>query len=374
MVKIYYRILVSAYKTFGFSIVFGRWLLLLPVLFLFTPFTLFLDRIFFSNCFKLPVKAPIFIIGNPRSGTTFLHNLLTQTEDFVAFKTWHIIFPSLTARVFLRPIINYLIRNNRTSIVPEHVGHRVILDGIEEEELLFFHKLDTQFVLQLSPLLFDNQDYPELRFHDKQPDARRKSSVTFFKRCLQRQIYYTGRKRVVAQIHYSIHRLKTLKETFPDAKFVYLVRSPLKVIPSHLSLTQNMLAHEWDFNKIPQDKLKQCLQRRYRYDIELYHYFYDLCKSQEVDESYVLILLHKELLSDLYKSFKKIASFIQIEPSTQLLKAVEQQAYDQKKYKRKHKVMKLEEFSLTKECIIEDLSFIFEEYGFDRNLNQETTS
>jgi omega-hydroxy-beta-dihydromenaquinone-9 sulfotransferase len=361
--------MILAYKTFGFSIVFWRWLLIPPVFFIFTSFTLFLDRIFFSNCFKLPVEAPIFIIGNPRSGTTFLHNLLTQTEEYVAFETWHIIFPSLTARTFLRPIINYLIRNNRTSIVPEHVGHKVVLNGIEEEELLFLHKLDTQFVLQLSPLLFDNQEHPELRFHDDQPDALRKNSVTFFKRCLQRQIYYTGRRRVVAQIHYSIHRLKTLREAFPDAKFVYLVRSPLEVIPSHLSLTQNMLAHEWNLKKISQDKLNQCLQRRYRYDVELYRYFYDLCKSQEVSESYVLILLHQELLSDLHKSFMKIASFTQIEPSTQLLKAIEQQADDQKNYKRKHRVMKLKEFSLTKERIIEDLSFIFEEYGFDQNLN-----
>src|SRR2546425_1678447 len=41
-----------------------------------------------------PIKAPVFVIGMPRSGTTFLHNLLTQDPRNRSPLTWEIMFPS----------------------------------------------------------------------------------------------------------------------------------------------------------------------------------------------------------------------------------------------------------------------------------------
>ena len=105
MLKIYYRILISTWKTFGFGVIFLRWLLLGPLFVFFTNLTLFLDNIFFPQYRKVEVKNPVFIIGHPRSGTTFLHRLLTQTNDFAVFQLWHILLPSLTARVLLKPIM-----------------------------------------------------------------------------------------------------------------------------------------------------------------------------------------------------------------------------------------------------------------------------
>jgi omega-hydroxy-beta-dihydromenaquinone-9 sulfotransferase len=93
MLKIYSRILISAWKNFGLGLIFWRWLLFLPLFLFFTRLTLLLDRLFFSQYLKAEVKSPIFIIGNPRSGTSFLHSLLTQTEEFISFKTWEIFFP-----------------------------------------------------------------------------------------------------------------------------------------------------------------------------------------------------------------------------------------------------------------------------------------
>ena len=233
MLKMYYRILISCWKTFGFGLSFLRWSLLLPFFIFFTNLTLFLDRIFFPKYRKIVIKKPVFIIGHPRSGTTFLHHLLTQSKDYTTLKTWHILFPSLTARALLKPLVNYLIQTKHSSIVPDDIGHGVSLDKVEEEELLFLHKGDTQFVFVTTPLAFDEREHPDIRFHDQQPESRRQNSVRFFESCLQRHIHYTGKEQVIAQIHFSTHRIKTLLETFPDAKFIYLVRSPFETIPSH---------------------------------------------------------------------------------------------------------------------------------------------
>lgn len=364
MFKVYYRIVISAWKNYGFGAIFWRWSVFMPVFLSFTHFTLFLDRIFFPQFRKTEVKNPIFIIGHPRSGNTFLHKLLTQTDEFVAFKTWHILFPSLTARVLVKPIINYLIEKNKSSIVPDNVGHGVSLDKVEEEELLFFHKLDTQFVWARSPLGFDEAEHPEFRYHDLQPPSRRFSSINFFKGCLQRQIYYTGKQQVVLQTLQSVHRIKTILKAFPDAKLIYLVRSPHETIPSHLSVLWFLLDLQIGVKNIPADKLHRYINRRYRYNIDLYRYFYELQKNQEISQDSVMIVRYDRLHSDLEQTFTEIANFTGIEPSDSLQRAVKEQARSQQYYKRSHQLIDLQDLSLSQEQIARDFDFVLKEYGF----------
>ena len=363
MLHIYYRILISAWKTFGPRLIFWRWLFFLPLYLFFTRLTLWLDRIFFPQYQQIEIKQPVFIIGNPRSGTSFLHGCLTQTDDFVAFKTWEIFFPALTARVLIKPIINYLICHDLTQIMPESSGHGLYLDRVEHDEFLFVHRLDTQFLLLLSPLGLDDREYPELRLYDLQPDSRRHGSVEFFHQCLKRQAYYTKKQRVIAHIHFSTCRIKTLLEAFPDAKFIYLIRSPHETIPSHLTLEYNTFKDHERIDRIPQAKLARYFKRRYLYDIELYRYFYDLQKQEEIPLENVMILPYSQLCQDLTASFEQIKQFTQIEPSQQLQQAIEEQGVKQKQYKRQHKIINLQQFNLSNEQIAEDFDFVFQKYN-----------
>lgn len=365
MIKVYFRIVVSAWKNFGFSTTFWGWLLITPLFIAFSHFTLWLDNLFFPKYRECQVKNPVFIVGHPRSGNTFLHKLLTQTDEFLAFKTWEIILPSLTSRTLLKPLINYLINHQKSGLVPETVGHSIALDKVEEEEFLFFHKLDTQFVWARSPLGFDDEEHPEFRFHDQQPDSRRKNSIKFFRGCLQRQIYDTGKQQAILQTLQSVHRIKTILETFPDAKFIYLIRSPYETIPSHLSVLWFWLDHQTGVNKIAPDKLKQYFQKRYRYNIDLYRYFDDLQKNGDIPTNNLLVVEYNELRSNLEVAFQKIVDFTGIKPSEKLQKAVQEQAQKQHKYQRKHEVIELEKFDLTNEKIAQDFSFVLEKYGFE---------
>ena len=368
MLQVYKRIVISAWKTFRFQDIFWRWTFFVPVFIAFTHFTLFIDRIFFPGYRQVKVKQPIFIIGHPRSGNTFLHKLLTQTDEFVSFQTWQILFPSLTARVLVKPFVNYLIKKNKSSLVPDRVGHGVALDKTEEEELLFFHKLDTQFVWARSPLGFDDRENPEFRFHDLQPQSRRRSSINFFKGCLQRQIYSTGKQQVVLQTLQSVHRIKTILEAFPDAKFIYLVRSPQETIPSHLSVLWFLLDLQLGVDNIPPDKLQRYVNRRYRYNIDLYRYFYDLQKNGEIPQDKVMVVRYDRLRSQLETTFNEIVDFANLNPSEALKQAVREQARSQKNYQRKHQFIELEDFALSQEQIIKDFDFVFKEYGFDKKL------
>lgn len=371
MLKVYFAIIKSSWKNLGIGKTFWQWIILFPLFLTFTYLSLFLDKIFFAQHSHIEVKEPIFIIGNPRSGTSFLHRLLTKTQDFAAFEAWQLLFPALTARKLFKPLIGYLIQNDLGTLIPAQTGHELALDQVEHDEFLFFYQLDTQFVTALSPLAFDSEEYPELRLHDQQPEYRRHRSVRFLKSCFQRQIYYTRNSQVIAHLHFSIHRLRTLLEIFPDAKFIYLVRSPYETIISHLSLNYNTLKNQKIAQNISEEKLRRFFKRRYRYDIELYRYFSELRKEQVIPEDKLLVLQYDEFCSSLTTAFEKIVTFTGIQPSRQLRQVVAEKAQIQKNYQRQHKVMSLEEFDLTKEQIVNDLSFVFEEYGFDQDTVKE---
>ena len=47
-----------------------------------------LDHVFFPSFGKQKIEAPVFIVATPRSGTTFLHRLMSLDERFACFKLW----------------------------------------------------------------------------------------------------------------------------------------------------------------------------------------------------------------------------------------------------------------------------------------------
>ena len=91
--------LSKAYKTIG--ITFGRWVSPLFVgLYLLTLRTLNflfmkLDWIFFGLKLRKKIEQPILIVGNPRSGTTFIHRYLSSNKVATGSKLYQLIFTSV---------------------------------------------------------------------------------------------------------------------------------------------------------------------------------------------------------------------------------------------------------------------------------------
>ncbi|HRQ33450.1 MAG TPA: hypothetical protein PLM89_10165, partial [Anaerolineales bacterium] len=57
---------------------------------LFHWFCFWLDDVLFPAHKTHPVEKPLFIIGNLRSGSTFLHRLLSRDSTFTSLTTWDI--------------------------------------------------------------------------------------------------------------------------------------------------------------------------------------------------------------------------------------------------------------------------------------------
>jgi hypothetical protein len=330
-----------------------------------------LDYIFYPGFCRVEVKKPVFIIGHPRSGTTFLHRLFLQTNEMASFKSWHLFFPSLTLRFFLRPLVHFLIRNNLHVLIPEESGTYMTLDKDDEEELLFFQNFDTQF-LTLTAFGMLDDDYRNLRFHDLRPGHKRIRSARFLKCCFRRQIYYTGRRQIFAQMHFSTHRIRTLMEVFPDARFIYIDRTPYETIPSYFSLVYSTLNKYKFFDKLSLSEFKRFFEYRYQASRDLYKYFHDLWNEGRVDKDRILIIPYTLLREDLQSVYKNILAFTGIESSERLERAAEIQAKKQGGYKRKHKVKKLEEFGIDENRIRDDFAFYFQNVN-QVDLNRDRT-
>lgn len=382
-IRTYFRILGSCLKTFGPGLWFFYYLIKVPLKLIYIHTSLFLDKIFFPGYKDVEIRKPVFIIGHPRSATTFLHELLTPTLEFMIFKDWEMNHPSLilrkllgkskALRMFMSLISDlrfspYRIRNQFQNKNKDAGGKAVHeykkkLESIsQEEELLFLHTLDTQFLALETPLGFTEKGYPELCFNDDQPHQDR--SVLFLKECFKRQIYYTGKEQIIAKMNFSLFRLKTLLKHFPDARIIYLVRSPIETTPSHFSLHLRLLDRQFGLDNIPKEGIEQYLKHRYDYNIRFYQYYEDLINNKEIPEDQILEVRYDSLRNDLAGVVEEIKRFTNLQFSNELDKRVSEQNEKQASYKRKHKNWGLDEFDLTEDKIKEDFDFVFKRYDF----------
>jgi len=359
--KVYKKLFSASLNTFGFFSKDFLSILGIPFYLLFTHFTLWLDNIFYPAYKKVEINNPVFIIGHPRSGTTFFHRLMIKSDEYLNFKSWQLFFPSLTASKFIKPIIDRIIANGNATIFPPTTGHYARLDLPEEEEQLFMHLCDSQFTSIIFSLGFYKGDFDEILFNDEQ--EHQKKSVNFFKNCLKRHIYQTGKKQVVARCNFSGMRLQHLAAEFPDAKFIYFYRNPLESIPSHLSLNRSVFDYKWGLDKIGNEAMQRYYNRRYRYNVIYYKYLENILQQPEIKDK-VMQIHYSQLLENFEATMQKTIEFMNIDISEALKSEIKVQAEKQKNYQRKHKVYELEMFGLSEEKIKKDLAFMFEKIGY----------
>lgn len=365
--RLYSHRVGGAWNAFGLSRQLFGASVVRPIVDAVISVSLALDHLFVPAFRRQAVTKPVFLIGHPRSGTTFLHRLLTQTREFCVFEFWEILLPSLTGRWLIRPIIQRMVARNRGTLLPKQSGHFGAVNEVEEEELLFLHGGNTQFSTCVTPLAFSNWDFTELVLADEQHPVTRRKTTRFLRGCLQRQLYATRLTRAVTKMNYSATRTRSFLEEFPDAKFVYIVRSPLETIPSHLTLHRNMFDHFWGLNRIPEKLLARYYERRYRHNVTFYRYMEDLIAAQAVPEDQFLVIRYHDIKHNLAETMERVIAFTQLDCSAKLRALIAEQAAAQSRYERPHANRPLEEFGLTSEQIVSDLDFIFQKYGFARN-------
>lgn len=209
---------------------------------------LLLDEILFPGYRQVPVNAPLFVVGVPRSGTTFMHRVLAEdTRRFTTLSLWELV---LAPAIIQRKCLFMCARLDRMLGAPglrliRWVEHRVFgsIDAIHrislfqaEEDYFLLAPVWASFILIL-PFPFTDVFEVPAYFDQKMPRNRQDLILKFYTVCIQRHLYChgQGRKVFLSKNVSFTPMMAALHRHFPDCGMVAMVRNPLKAVPSHIS-------------------------------------------------------------------------------------------------------------------------------------------
>lgn len=179
---------------------------------------------------ECPIVAPIFIVGLPRTGTTFLYQLLDQDPALRAPRTWELRRPAaLDHRSTESQIARAQRRIDRFySMSPGLHGlhHSSAITPEEDFSIFRFELRSTYF-----SVFFHVPAYLEWLL-----DGMKASSFSLHRRYLQTLAVPGDGRRWLLKSPEHLLRLRSLVETYPDARIVYCHRDPLDVCASEASL------------------------------------------------------------------------------------------------------------------------------------------
>jgi hypothetical protein len=303
---------------------------------------LLLDEILFPFYRKQQVQQAVFIIGVPRSATTFLFNVLSQdTENFHCFKLWELLFaPSIIQKyVFLliiktdqligKPLYKLSIAFDNKVFSSFRNIHDIGLTKPEEDEVLFLYNFSSLYFYYFFPGL---EDLDHILYHDQVlPPKVKRRNIQFYYRCIQRHNFVFDRnnqKYFLSKNPTFIPKMESIANKFKQAKFIYPIRSPYQTIPSTISLNARIFSN---FSRLSTpypfpDKTRHML-------IEWYKQAEQVIKNKISDRT--IQVNYTDLTGQTIKEFQKIYRFIFQEAEGKKL-LPEDLIKTQKQYKSKH--------------------------------------
>ena len=326
-----------------------------------------IDEIFFFNYRKIKVDEPIFIISNPRSGTTFMHRLMSMDEGRYGYTyLYHTLLPSIT----IFKIINFF------DSVDQKIGrpmqrffqwldslifkgwediHPMGFGKTEEDEALYAFTGMSAGIFLLCPFI---KDVYEVVFPDNMNEKARQRLMNFYTNTIQRVMFASGQKKIfLSKNVMSTGRLESLNKAYPNARYIYLVRNPIDTIPSFISMfTSAWKAHSPDINENSEES-----RAWGEIGMDYYKYFDNF--KDKLDPERLVVVKYDELSAHPENTIRSIYDQFGLSISDSYAEKLREVTRNQKKYKSVHNYS-LEQYGMTEDHVYEEIGFIFEKYGF----------
>ncbi len=179
------------------------------------------------------IDEPIFILGLPRSGTTFLHNLMGADPSCRAPRLFELWYPSP------RPT-DAMARQVRI----EHCRDRLAYTGMLEEDWLGVHPMGpdrAEECVFFWDLLLTSVTYPAMA---EMPNYQNhvfgldfRPIYREYRDYLKYMQHRSEARRWVLKTPIHVRFLEEIIDTFPDARFVHCHRDTAKIYPSIANMT-----------------------------------------------------------------------------------------------------------------------------------------
>jgi omega-hydroxy-beta-dihydromenaquinone-9 sulfotransferase len=255
------------------------------------------------------IPPPIFIIGHWRTGTTYLHQLMSLNPDLIAPSLFQVAIPNgfLSSYKFYRPLMKFMVRRQRPMDMVT-MG----IDEPQEDEYALFRM--TGFS-PLEYLIFpESSGYYLMKHNSFLPGGRKmleweNALMLFFKK-----IYLQSGKTIVSKNPFNSMRINELKRIFPEARFIHIYRHPFDVIPSTINMydivqNQNCLNRNGTKPTIPEvcevfDKIMNVIRHDLK-SLPVGTYFELKFEELEADPVGSLKLLFQSLNLDFSEEYEK---------------------------------------------------------------------
>ncbi|GAA5265133.1 hypothetical protein ACOSOMT5_P1558 [Acidiphilium sp. MT5] len=182
-----------------------------------------------------PVRAPLFILGLPRSGTTFLHSMLALDPEILVPRVWQTLYPAPRAPDF-DPTTSAAARQSNKQLgifagmAPDFPAiHPIHADSPQECSEITAHlfqslRFDTTFRVPSYRIWLDAHGHAE--------------AFAFHKRWLQAMQHGVKARFWALKCPDHTFSMDAILHTYPDARFVIVHRDPLHVFASVAFMTE----------------------------------------------------------------------------------------------------------------------------------------
>ena len=370
----YRRLVRGALRRSDFS---ARYVALLSVLMagVVVPATAFnaalmaLDSVVYPRVKQHPMQAPVFIVANPRSGTTYLHRLMAMDDErFTAMRLWHTMFPSVSAHRGVRAIwkIDQKVGAPLTRVL-KYVERMVFggWDGVHdmgfertEEDESFFFMMNVSASVMLTYIM--PQEFERLGvFDDLAADWRARVMDNYD--TFVRSYLYAGddRRTYLCKNVFSSGRVRSLHEQYPDARFVHIVRHPYEAIPSFCS----MFSMPWRLLRPDIQPDSDTTRTWARIATSFYRHLHEV-RAELPPEKFISIR-YDDLLRRPVETVESVYQRFGLLMTRELRERLHQEVARRSGFESRH-TYSLETFGLSAAQIQEELGDIFDAYGFSR--------
>ncbi len=290
-----------------------------------------LDEVFFHRYRNVEIRRPVFILGIPRSGTTWLQRVLAHEPGMTTLTLRDCLFtPSITERLVWRALAKVLGPLGRLSgtwfkgsLAAMDRIHQLRLGEPEEDFLLLLPVHACFLWVFLCP---QSPHYWQLTRFDETVSARERHRIMgFYRRCLQKHLFVTGpEKRLLSKNPSFTSFHQSLRDTFLDAQFIFCVRMPVQAVASQLSSVIPALSALGSDLAYIQDKMVEMLL----------HYYRRVNAQAENPDS--VIVDHEELCGDLVATVTRITGFLELPVTAEFVGDLERLAEQGRRYRSEH--------------------------------------
>ena len=318
------------------------------------------DRIRLQKAFQknleilnTPIEKPVFILGLPRTGTTFLQNLLFQNDHFRHLHYWEQVavgpqptHENLQDNYIIKSCVSFV--DNLKTIAPEFfIAHEINPHGPEECNGL----MERNFTSIIYFMFRNIPSYMEwFQAHDMT------ETYDYHKQQLQFLGYHFRKKQWVLKAPVHLFFLKYLFKTYPDAQIVHLHRDPLEVIPSMASLV--VISRQIHSNHVNAEETANQILDWVRKIITNSIAFRD-----ETNSDQFLDLAYTDLVKDPFNTLTQIYKWLGVDINNEIQSDISSWLENSKR-KRTGKAhhYSLEQFNLTETKIQNEFNHYYDRY------------